>query len=58
MTQSIELAYHLMQRLWHQLELKRHFEDDYLFSQSIIKTLTNYIELSQPKIVAKLRKTG
>ena len=53
-----ELVYHLMLRLWNDLNFKRHYESDggnYDVSHNIMKELGNYVTICRPKIAEHLR---
>ena len=46
-----ELSYHLMLRLWNNLNWKRHFQcndGDYTYCHEAIKELSNYIDMCRP----------
>ena len=53
-TNSTDLAYHMMQRIWHCLCLKMHFTDDFSHSNRVMRTIRIQIELIMPRLAEKL----
>lgn len=49
-----ELAYSMMNALWHSFDHRKHFDEDFAFSNAVTKSFANKIEFLLPNLAEKL----
>ena len=57
-TGSPDLAYQIMQKIWHNLGHKLHFADDFEHSNAFMRSLQGQIQLILPAVADKLNSLG